>query len=59
MKIIVRCLRQIFRPTDEIKFIVKGRGNCLICKYDPINNKKCSGFIPINITVDDIKNNNS
>lgn len=40
------CLRQILKE-EASKLKPKDWGDCKICIYDPENNQKCGGYIPI------------
>ena len=40
-----RCLGQVVRTFVHPE-ITEGRGDCEICKYDPINNTGCAAYTP-------------
>ena len=40
-----RCIRQGSKP--KIPNNLPGYGDCLNCKYDPVNNPKCKGYYKI------------
>lgn len=44
----MKCFNHYFKPTMNIE--KEGKGNCLICKPDD-DNKNCSAYMPINITI--------
>ena len=44
---LVRCFNQVFHL--EATFVDKYSGDCSICTYDLINNKKCLKYYPITI----------
>jgi len=48
----VVCLHQVIRKKGKLPFELykaEGQGNCDACKYDPINNPRCSGYEPIKV----------
>jgi hypothetical protein len=48
----VCCLHQVFRPKHHFPFITPlTKGNCVVCEYDPVNNPRCSGFVPVGYRV--------
>lgn len=54
MKIIQRCLHQIFRPTRKNISEEHGVGECVVCEYDAEENLKCKKFTPVNLSIEDI-----
>lgn len=53
MKIIQRCLHQIFRPTRKNICRPSGVGECVVCEYDAIENLKCKQFTPVNLSIEE------
>ena len=43
------CLHQFLRPTVYIK--LEGVGDCRICKYNPIENRKCKRYRPVSVII--------
>jgi hypothetical protein len=55
MKIIQRCLHQIFKPTRKSLSKIDGVGECVECEYDAKENIKCKKFTPVNLSVEECK----
>lgn len=43
-----KCINQVFNP--ETVVVSHDHGDCTICNHHP-DNKMCSGYIPVDITV--------
>ena len=46
-----RCLHQIIKPSRKNLRNPPGIGECVDCKYDPKENKKCKKYTPVNLEV--------
>ena len=49
----VVCLHQLFKQkpvVHEYQIRPDGYGDCNNCTYDELNNKHCSGYVPVTMT---------
>ena len=49
MKVIKLCVYNKRGSKQELNIQFEGQGDCYICEYDPIENRKCDRFYEITI----------